>query len=386
MLRLILGLLILLPAACAPFKPPPVGPEALIVFEAGQVGALEDDLDPASLKRAIDQSLRYLNRLPADKRFVCGPNAVTASGLAASLKEAARLLEMHGLNPVFYESLAAEYRFFGPRGEVLFTGYYEPLLEGRLQPEGRFTCPLLRPPEDLVTINLKDFGLEPKILRGRLADKRVVPYHTRAEIDQGALKDEGLEIVWVDPVEAFFLHIQGSGRIHLPDGRDLLVNYAEQNGRPYVSLGRVMIDRGLLLKEEVSLQSLKQYLYAHPAETAELLAANPSYVFFRVLEEGPLGCFEVPLTPHRSLALDRRVYPPAALALIQTRGPLIEEGRISSWRPFSRLVLIQDTGGAIRGPERADLFFGPGQEAELGAGSMKEKGRLFVLVLKSVIE
>ncbi len=227
--------------------------------------------------------------------------------------------------------------------------------------------------------------MEPRIIRGRLSGRRLVPYHTREEIDQGALEDRAPVLAWVDPVEAFFLQIQGSGRVRLPDGRQILVNYADQNGHPYVSLGRVMIQKGLMEKKDVSLQSLKEYLYAHPEETPKLLASNPSFVFFRTVEEGPLGCLEVPLTPGRSLALDRKVYPDAFLGLIKVRLPVVEEGRISGWRERVRLVLVQDTGGAIRGPARADLFFGHGPEAELGAGHMKEKGELYILLHKGEV-
>jgi len=238
----------------------------------------------------------------------------------------------------------------------------------------------------LISLNLKDFGLEPRIIRGRVVGRKLVPYHTRSEIDQGALEGQGLELAWVDPVEAFFLHIQGSGRVLFPDGRQLLVNYADQNGRPYVSLGRVMIERGLLARDGLSMQKLKQYLFDHPDEVQELLTTNPSYVFFRVVEAGPLGCLGVPLTPGRSLALDRRIFPDAALGFIRTQKPVVDQGQIAGWQDFSRLVLFQDTGGAIKGPGRADLFFGHGPEAELGAGHMKKTGRLAVLVHRSVVK
>ena len=348
-------------------------------------GETPQGLGADSLKAAIGQSLRYLKRLPPERRIGLGRDWTTAQGLISSLEEALRLLERHGLGPGFHQALRDEFVFYAASDSVLFTGYYEPLLEGTETPDEVHSAALLGPPEDLISLNLKDFGLEPKIIRGRVEGRRLVPYHTRGEIDQGALLDKAPALVWVDPVEAFFLQIQGSGRVRLPDGRQILVNYADQNGQPYVSLGRVMIERGLMEKKDVSLQSLKDYLRAHPQETPELLAANPSFVFFRTVEEGPLGCLEVPLTPGRSLALDRKVYPDACLGLIRVRLPVVEEGRIRDWQEELRLVLVQDTGGAIRGASRADIFFGHGQEAELGAGNMKEQGRLFILVHKGAV-
>ena len=368
-------------AACGRGKAP-LPPAELVRVEAIQAGELSDDLDQASLTRAIDYSLNYLGRLPPERVFRFGPDSCTAVDLIATLEEVSRLLDLYGLGPAFFNTLAADFQFYAPPDEVLFTGYYEPLLEGRMRPQGRLTQSLYAVPEDLVSLNLKDFGLDSKIIRGRLEGKRVKPYPSRAEIEAGALDGQGLELVYVDPVEAFFLHIQGSGRVRLPDGEEILINYAGQNGRSYVSLGRVMIERGLLDREEVSLQSIKAYLADHPDEAAELLNTNPSFVFFRVVEEGPLGCLNQPLTPLRSIALDRRIYPDAALGLIQTSKPLIAGGQIVGWEPFTRLVLIQDTGGAIKGPHRADLFFGHGPEAEIGAGYMKQEGRLFVLLPK----
>ncbi len=372
-------------AGCTLFKAPPLGPEALSRVEAARAAPVSDDLDAESLKIAISQSLRYLKRLNPERPFRLGSDTVTAAGMIASLEAALALLEEYGLGPEFYRALAADFQFYGLPGPVLFTGYYEPLLEGRRKPEGRFTTPLFKRPDDMVYIDLADFGLQKKRLTGRLAGRKVVPYHTRSEIDAGALAGKGLELAWVDPVEAFFLHIQGSGQVVFPDGSRIRVNYAAQNGHPYVSLGRVMIERGLLRREEISLQSLKAYLNDHPDEMAELLNTNPSYVFFRIVEEGPLGSLNVPVTPGRSVALDRRIFPGAALALIRTDKPVIRDGSITAWEPFTRLVLIQDTGGAIKGPGRCDLFFGAGKEAELAAGHMKQTGELFVLVHKDVL-
>jgi membrane-bound lytic murein transglycosylase A len=372
-------------AGCAPTGPTAPARSQLLRVGPAQVGPLSDDLTADSLQAALGQSLTYLKKLPADRPVALGPDKTTVGGLVWSLEETLRLLERHGLTPPFFQALASDFVFYGAADQVLFTGYYEPVLEARTKPEGRFTRPLLTRPEDLVTVNLADFGRESGTLRGRLAGRRLVPYYTRAEIERGALAGKNLELAYVDPVEAFFLQIQGSGRVRFPDGRQVLVNFAEQNGHSYVSLGQVLIQRGLLTKEEVSLQSLKDYLRRRPAEIDDLLDTNPSYVFFRVVEDGPLGSLGVKLTPHRSAAVDRRLFPDAALAVVQTNLPLVSGGTITGWKKTTRLYLLQDSGGAIKGLGRADLFFGPGEEAEVAAGNLKEPGRIFVLVHKRAV-
>lgn len=372
-------------AGCGPSHPPPVGPEALRPTDWDQARPLLDDLDAESLQTAIAQSLRYLHKLPPERSYPIGDDQVTVAGLIAGLEAASALVADYGLSPALFEALRADFALYASPEPVLFTGYYEPLLAGRHQPEGQFATPLYARPRDLVHLDLSDWGLEKKRLTGRVKGRKVVPYPDRAAIDAGAIEDQAEVLAFVDPVEAFFLHIQGSGQVEFPGGERIRVGYATQNGQPYVSLGRVMIERGLMDREGMSLQALKKYLNEHPDDRDELLAANPSYVFFRRLKEGPLGCFGVPVTPGRSLALDRKVYPPAALAFVSTEQPQAAGGEVNGWRPLTRLALIQDTGGAIKGPGRCDIFFGAGPEAELAAGYMKRRGRLFVLIHKNMI-
>jgi membrane-bound lytic murein transglycosylase A len=220
---------------------------------------------------------------------------------------------------------------------------------------------------------------------GRVEGEQFLPHYSRREIDEtGSLSGQGLEIAWVeDPIDLYFLHIQGSGVIQLPDGRQLRVGYAGQNGRPYRSVGRLLIERGKIPREEMSMQRLRQYLNDHPQERDEIFAYNESYIFFRVNEEGPLGSLEVPVTEGRSIATDGRLFPKGALALMQTEVPIIgDAGRLTGWRPVARFVLNQDTGGAIRGLRRADYFFGTGDQAGELAGYMNRQGKLFFLVLK----
>ncbi len=271
----------------------------------------------------------------------------------------------------------------------LITGYYEPLLHGSYARSARFRYPVYRPPPDLLIVDLGEVypELAGKRLRGRVVGRRVLPYFSRAQIDAGnghaaaaAVLPPlaGHELLWVDDaVGLFFLQIQGSGRVRLPDGRTVMVGYADQNGHPYQSIGRRLIEMGALKREDVNLDSIRAWLAANPDRAMEVLNSNPSYVFFTELDPslpGPLGSLNVPLTRERSVAVDP-AYVPLGLPLwVDTQRP------DASQSPYRRLMFAQDTGGAIKGAVRADLFFGFGPEAEQLAGNMKAPGRLYVLV------
>ena len=216
-------------------------------------------------------------------------------------------------------------------------------------------------------------------LAGRLDGARLVPYHDRAEIVSGALENHGNELVWVDdPVEAFFLQVQGSGRVNLDDGGVLRIGYAGANGHPYRSIGRLLIDEQEIPREKMSLQALRRWLAENPAERHRVLNANPSYVFFTEKARGPVGSSGATVTPGRSIATDQGLFPVGALAWIRTWKPIVDSGgeRVGE-EMLQRLVLNQDTGGAIRGPARVDLFWGHGPEAEQLAGQLKDRGELF---------
>jgi membrane-bound lytic murein transglycosylase A len=264
----------------------------------------------------------------------------------------------------------------------LFTGYYEPLLHGSRKRGGRFTVPLYVRPPELVTVDLGDFreSLKGQRIAGKVEDGALVPFPDRGAIEEGALAGRGLELVWVDdPVDAFFLHVQGSGRVRLAEGGEMRVGYAAQNGHPYFAIGRDLIERGALRQEEVSMQSIRAWLEAHPKEAAAVMARNASYVFFQELEgEGPLGAEGVPLTPGRSLAVDLKFMPLGMPVWLSSGMPGVREGEAD--RKLRRLLVAQDTGGAIRGPVRGDVFWGHGEEAAEIAGRMKHRGRLWVLV------
>lgn len=247
--------------------------------------------------------------------------------------------------------------------EGLFTGYYEPLLFGSKRRHGDFVYPLYALPPDA---------------------KPGVPYYTHAEINAGALKGRKLEIVWVDdPVMRFFMQVQGSGRVRLEDGSEMFVGYAGGNGQPYVALGKVMADEGLLAKDQINFFTLRQWLYDHPAQAMALMERNPSYVFFKEREQGATGAIGAALTPGRSLAVDNRFIPYGLPLYLETRIPTIAEGVDA---PFDRLLMAQDTGGAIRGPVRGDIFFGPGYQAEYLAGYMKGRGGYTLLVPGEIID
>ncbi len=258
----------------------------------------------------------------------------------------------------------------------LITGYYEPELQGALERSGRFNVPLHVRPPDLVTVNLGRFREELKGERiaGRVVRGSLIPYPDRAKIERGALRNRDLELVWVDSAaDAFFLHIQGSGRIRLPDGDIMRVGYAGTNGHAYTAIGRELIARGAVPPEKMSMQSIRNWLAANPADGARLMRTNKSYVFFRELTgDGPLGAQGVPLTPERSLAVDRRLLPLGLPVWLESSEP--------DGTPLKRLMIAQDTGGAIRGAVRADVFWGPGAKAADRAGKMNSPGRYWFLI------
>lgn len=266
--------------------------------------------------------------------------------------------------------------------EGLITGYYEPLLDASLTPDDRFRFPLYGRPDSLLTVDLGSLypELRGKPVRGRLEGDRVVPFFSRREIDTDKARLAGHEIAWVDdPVALFILQVQGSGRLRLADGRELAVGYADQNGHPYVSIGRVLIDRGAIKREDVSLFSIRAWLREYPQEVEGVLHSNPSYIFFSLRDsaaDGPLGSLNVPLSAQRSIAVDRTHIRLGLPVWLDTTLP----GDAAAYR---RLMLAQDTGGAIRGQVRADVFFGRGEPAERLAGNMKQAGRLYVLVPKT---
>lgn len=376
------------PAPEAPPPPAPAAPAGLARFERVAFTDLAgwDADDQSAALSAFQISCRIILRRPPDAlldrsgRFGTVGHWRDLCGAAVDLP-----LDDAGAARGFFERHFNAWQVMKPDGDVrgLFTGYYEPELAGALNPDTRHDVPLYRLPDDLVVADLGAFdqSLDGRRIVGRVSDGgRLEPYYDRAAIADGALDDRGLELLWVDdPVDAFFLQIQGSGRVRLPDGQVLRVGYAGANGRPYRSIGKVLIDLGEMNPEEVSLQTLRAWLAAHPDRMAEILDQNPSYVFFRLLEDdGPLGAMGAVLTPGRSLAVDRAALPLGAPVWLDTTYP-DGVGSIGG-TPLRRLMVAQDTGGAIKGAVRGDVFWGPGDFAELVAGRMKQPGGYTLLL------
>ncbi|PIP03499.1 MAG: transglycosylase [Zetaproteobacteria bacterium CG12_big_fil_rev_8_21_14_0_65_54_13] len=279
----------------------------------------------------------------------------------------------------FFESHFTPYQLRNGDGsaEGLITGYYEPLLYGSREKSERFRYPVFGVPDDLMIVDLSNLypQLKGMRLRGRIEGRRIVPYYDRADIDAGHAPADKV-LLWVDDdISLFFLQVQGSGRVELPDGSIVKLGYADQNGHPYASIGKTLIDMGEMTLEQVTLQSIRQWGLDHPDRLATLLNSNPSYVFFREMPDAlqsAVGAMGVPLTAGYSMAVDKRVIGLGMPVFLATTWPGTEE-------PLHRLMLAQDTGGAIKGTIRGDFFWGFGEEAGKQAGKMKQKGRMWVL-------
>ncbi len=313
-------------------------------------GWTADDLGPALA--AFRRSCRVLARKPPGDALGRGGFAGTAGQWAAACAAAP---DSPAGARAYFEYWFQPYRVVmdgDPEG--VFTGYFEPEYAGSLSPSPRYRAPLYAPPKGAKT------------------------GPSRAEIEAGALAGQGLEWLWLaDPIDAFFLHVQGSGRVRLDDGRVLRVGYAGNNGRDYVAIGRVLIERGAIPREEISMQSIRAWLAAHPTEASAIMNANPRYIYFRAVEgEGPIGAQGVALEPGRSLAVDPEFLPYGA--------PLWLESSDPDGRPLRRLVIAQDTGVAIRGAVRGDLFWGAGAEAAAMAGRMNARGGHAILLPRTV--
>ncbi len=380
------------PPEAPPEPPAAVAPPPMVRLEPSAFPDFSDDLDFEGLERGIGQSIVYLQALPPGREFDFGRDRYTAAHLLLSLQRFQGLVRSRPSGADLQKQIRASYRVYqstgrDPKGEVLFTGYYEPLLKGRRVATPDYRYPIYGRPEDLLSIDLGAFAekFKGEKIMGRVQGNGVAPYHDRREIDAaGALYGKAPVLAWVsDPVELFFLHIQGSGRVVFEDGQILVVGYDSSNGRPYRSIGQLLIEEGRISREEMSMQRIRDYLYQHPGEIPRVLNHNPSYIFFKNTPDGPLGSLNVQLTPGRSVALDRKIFPPSALTFVATQKPLIDGmGQIASWVECRRFMLNQDTGGAITGAGRADFFWGSGPYAELAAGHLKHPGKLYFLVLR----
>ena len=354
------------PTGEAPPDKPPAPASALRATTWDAIAGWRDD-NPQLAWSAFISSCGALKNQPA-WQAVCGAAAALTDPSRDTLQR-------------YFETNFTPYQAINPDGgdSGLVTGYYEPLLYGSRTRSARYRYPVYGVPDDLLTI---DFGeLYPELknlrLRGRVEGRRVVPYFDRAQIESGAAPVAGREIAWVeDPVELFFLQIQGSGRVKLDNGQTMMLGYADQNGMPYRSVGRLLVDRGDLPLERASMQGIKAWAKQNPDQLQDALNYNASYVFFREMPAdlpGPLGALGVPLTARRSIAVDARYVPLGAPVFLATTMP-------NSREPLNRLMLAQDTGGAIRGAVRADFFWGFGDEAASLAGRMRQSGKMWVFL------
>ncbi len=388
-------LLVITLAGCRPETEIPVTRlNSLTKLSQSQYPKFRDDLDRESLKQSIRQSLIYFSRLPETRQFHFGADQVDLEQMRSSLELLLSFFE-NNTNPGALNAFIREnylvYRSVGSKetNDMLFTGYYEPSLEGSLTREPDYPHPLFSKPDDLLTVNLRLFSERFKgegNLTARVNEKnRVVPYYTRKEINEiDDFSERATPVVWVkNRTERFFLEIQGSGRVQLKQGGELRVHYHTKNGHPYRPIGRYLIHAGEITKEAMSMQAIRQWLDKNPERAEDVFNYNPSFVFFKPEESGPLGSIGVQVTPMRSIATDNTLFPKGSLCFMETALPSTQSQEPpEEWKPQSGFVLNQDRGGAIKGPGRVDLFFGHSSYAEYGAGHMKHPGRLYFLVLK----
>jgi membrane-bound lytic murein transglycosylase A len=371
-----------------------VGAAGSETAESGPASIL-DDMDRESLRVSIRRSLDYLARVPRDRMVGKHPRKITAAEVQESLHAFNNLLGLWDKPKISFKELYSHFDLYpsspdGAESHVLVTGYYQPVIEASLVRTEEFRFPIYGKPEDLIQGEMVTLRPELRVEKivGRLKDESFVPYPSRDDIDRlGFLGGKGHEIAWVkDPTALFFLHIQGSGLLRLGNGNLYPISYAATNGRPYRSIGKILIESGKITKEELSMRRLRCYLEEHPQERDALFAQNERYIFFRFVEEGPLGSLDVPVTPGRSIATDSTLFPKGAIALLISHKPVFDSaGNLVGWQPFSRFVLNQDTGSAIQGNGRVDLYFGSGKGAGREAGFMKTPGRLYFLFKKETI-
>ncbi len=361
-MRKVCLVLIVMAAACVPLAPKPKPTPESARYMESTFEAL-----PGWPSRGLERSLRT---------FVTGCPRPGALARACELARSVPVGDDEASRQ-FFEASFVPYALLSSEGpdSGLITGYYEPIIEGSRTQTEHHRHPIFGVPEDLIVVDLA--ATNPDVrnlrLRGRVEGRRLIPYFSRADIESRGVPAQVL--AWTnDPVELFFLQIQGSGQVRLENGERIRVGFADQNGHPYRSLGRYLVDRGELALEQASMQGIKAWAAANPAKLQEALNSNPSYVFFRELPatDGPIGALGVPLTAEYSLAVDRRYVPLGAPVYLATTFPLSEER-------LERMMAAQDTGGAIRGIIRADFYWGTGPEAGALAGRMRQQGKMWLL-------
>jgi len=327
-----------------------------------------DDLQVSGLRKAAQGSLRYFAAGKGGGHYTIGNDTYTGTQIASSIATFLRIVDETPPR-LLNERIARECRGYSPNRGARFTAYYEPVLDARLQKDARFRYPIYAKPDDATLAALS--------AAGRL---------TRADIDgKGVLVGRGLEIAYLnDPIALYFLHIQGSGRLRLDDGRILRVNFAGSNSLPYASIGRHMIDKGMTT--EGSAGGMRTLLHSAPPEVRDrILFQNPRYIFFRTValedRDGPIGSLGVPLVAGRSIATDARYVPPGSVVYIKTKVPVLDSrGTLVGWNEMARFTFSHDSGSAIKGPGRADIYWGEGDRAGMTAGFVNGPGEMVVLM------
>ena len=374
---------------------------------------LSDDLDLRELAQGINENVEILFNSDIST-LTFGPKEVNKDDYILSMYYLTEKINLGLAKKDFYTLVKENFDFYevygdDDWGEVFITSYFEPVLKGSKRKTDKYSQPLYAVPGDLVNFHMgkfankfekmspiKDQVLDPKtnlsIVPGRIApaynegtSKNIVPYYSREEIDgQGVLQGKKLELAWVDPVDAFFLQVQGSGTVRFPNGKEVRLGYAAKNGHPYVGIGRLLYHK--IPKEEMTMQALDKHLRSlSPEEMQKILFQNPSYVFFRVIEGRPVTHSGAEVVDGRTIATDKSFYPKGTLAFLEFPRPTFSDEfstRPNTWVTTSRFVLDQDTGGAIKGPHRVDLFWGTGEDAGQHAGVLKDWGKLYYLVPK----
>lgn len=358
----------------------------LLPSPAFALSDLADDGDKASLLLALERQGAYLAK-DGKSTFLIGDRQVTREALRKTSEAFTRLVRESWGTAEFDRRLQERFELLPASQSAHVTGYHLPLLEARRKPDATFRYPLYQPPGDLIRVDLGAFKpqLAGESILGRLDKGRVTPYYSRADIeDRGALAARGLEIAWVkDELARFLLMVQGSGLLRFEDGSVKPVNYAGSNGRPYTSLGKLLVGDGKIPLARISVPAIKEYFAAHPDELHGYLVRNESYVFFRLAESGPFGSDGIMLTPGRSVATDKKVSPSGAIAYLRYSKPTLgPDLKLLGVAETGRFVCDQDTGSAIKGIGRVDTFWGGGTEAEAIAGTLNATGSITYLLLK----
>ncbi|MFH1729443.1 MAG: MltA domain-containing protein [Pseudomonadota bacterium] len=351
--------------------------------------AFNDDSDIKGLEEALKRQVEYFEKVDLKNTPQIDHPAFSPEKIKETINKFYNFILSKPTSDDFNKFIKDNFKVYKAKGsgifqKILFTGYYTPLIKGSLKKTSKYIHPIYRLPKDIVSAELRSFSknLEKKTIRGKVLDNRLVPYLTRQEIDQKLmLAGKQLEMLWTDNyIDLFFLQIQGSGIIELENNKQVNIGYAGVNGRPYVSIGKLLIEDNKISTENMSMQAIKQYFKNNPDDLEHYLYQNESYVFFKELskDEFPKGSLNIPLVANRSIAADPNVFPKGCLAYIETEKPIFDDnGNIIKWEKFGSFVIDQDSGGAIKGSARIDIFFGKGETAQTTAGYFKQKGKMF---------